>query len=182
VGLDVSKLKSRIKTLETRIGFLRRGLQTPTTLHELQEAQRELGDSDSDTGLYGQLRVFERLTELSSNTEQHADASSYGITSSFDMQHKMLKDEYNANVRSAFDGIERVVLQSVIAKKITLTEELNTVKQQLSDIEMLLTAYNKGTLDPEDARFSKDAALHLSKVYSAASSNAIVKAAEAVFK
>lgn len=148
---DVDKIDKRIKAIEFRIRSLRAGFRSNTTENELQQAMSELGtDGAHPTGLYAEKKRLERMLELSSNTQQQADASSSGIASNFDLQEKSLRDEYESNVRKAFDNVERTVLHVVTGRRDFMEQELISAKDDLASIQLILDAHTKGNISRSD--------------------------------
>jgi hypothetical protein len=90
------------------------------------------------------------LRTMSSNTERQAGAATIGITSNFDLQEKGLRDEYESNVRRAFDNVERTVLHVVTAKQEVLKQELATAQEDLAAIQRILDAHVKGLISQKD--------------------------------
>jgi hypothetical protein len=149
---EIAKVEQRIKALEFRARALSSGFKSGTTKDEYQQVMNELGVNDGPypTGLYAEKSVLERMIALSSGTRLQADAASSGIGSNFDLQEKSLRDEYEANVRRAFDNVERTVLHVVIGKKDSLEQELKSTHNDLAAIQLILDAHSKGRLSRND--------------------------------
>jgi hypothetical protein len=118
---------------------------------ELRNTQYELGyDGGNPTGLYAEEQRLKRMIALSGNTALHAEASSSGIGTNFALQEKMLRDEYEANVRRAFENVERTVLHVVTGRKDDLERELQSSRDELATIQMILDAHAKGQMSQQD--------------------------------
>jgi hypothetical protein len=147
----IEKVSGRIKSLEFRANALRKGFQDSSTAEEIQRAREELGQSgEYPTGLYAEKIRLQMMLEMTRNTEEHADASSSGITSNFDLQEKALRDEYDANVRRAFDNVERAVLHTVTDKKEVLEKEQESAQRDLAAIQLILDAHVSGRIGRND--------------------------------
>jgi hypothetical protein len=148
---ELDKVEKRIKSLEFRIRSLRSGFKSNSADEEIRQAMSELGkDGSFPSGLHAEKLRLERMVALSSNTQQQADASSSGIVSNFALQEKGLRDEYEANVRRAFDNVERTVLRTVTDKRDALEQELKSTLNDLASIQLILDAHAKGNISRND--------------------------------
>ncbi len=148
---DLAKINERIRSLEFREMTLRIGTQNDSTKLERQQTLDELGKKvPIPTGLYAEKARLERMLELSSNTGLLGDASSSGIESNFDLHEKSLRDEYESNVRKAFDNVERTVLHVVTGKREALEQELKSSNDDLAAIQLILDAHSKGNISRND--------------------------------
>jgi hypothetical protein len=93
---------------------------------------------------------MKQMIELSGNTESQAKASSSGIEASFALHEKEIKDEYNANVRRAFDSVERTVLTAVTERQVILERELVSAKDDYMAIQRILDARIQGLISEND--------------------------------
>lgn len=173
---ELAKLEGRINALEFRKMNLEKGPQTDSTKLEKQQTMEELGKkAPVPTGLYAEKERLKRMLELSSNTGLLGDASSSGIGSNFDLHEKSLRDEYEANVRRAFDNVERTVLRTITDKKNTLEEELKSTQDDLGAIQLILDAHAKG-------RISRNDMLSLHSKYTNSVSESLSSAAARILK
>jgi hypothetical protein len=115
------------------------------------------------------------MLELSSNTGLLGDAASSGIGSNFDLHEKSLRDEYEANVRRAFDNVERTVLRTITDKKDELEQELKSTQNDLSAIQLILDAHAKG-------RISRNDMLSLHSQYTNSVTESLSSAAKRILK
>lgn len=156
----LDKVENRIKLLEQRLKFIQKGLQGPSVDEQLRQVRSELGQDrvystgvfmgGSSNGLYAERNRLRQMLELSSNTERQADASSSGITSNFALQEKGLRDEYEANIRRAFDNVERTVLHTVTERRESLEQALKSAQADLASIQLILDAHAKGQISRND--------------------------------
>jgi hypothetical protein len=153
LGIEASldKVNSRIQRLEVRLTSLRKGFKELSSGEEMQQAAEELGrNGEYPTGLYAEKVRLKRMLEMARNTEEQSSAASSGIASSFDLHEKGMRDEYEANVRRAFDNVERTVLQVVTFKKEALEKEQENVQSDLAAIQLILTAHANGQIGQND--------------------------------
>jgi len=143
---------------------------------ELRNTQYELGyDGANPTGLYADTQRLKRMISLSGNTKLHGDAFSSGFDTTFALQEKMLRDEYEANVRRAFENVERTVLHVVTGRKDDLERELQSSRDELATIQMILDAHAKGRMSQQDI-------LSLHAKYTNSISEKLSAAAEKILK
>lgn len=144
---ELDKISKRIEFLTFRLRTLDVSSNSYETKQKLKtEILDELGRSES-SGLYAEKKRLKQMSKLSHNTEQHADASSSGICSNFDLQEKNLRDEYESNVKKCFDDIERVLLMTLYVKKENTEQMLKQSKDTLDSIQNIMTCYSNKSLD-----------------------------------
>lgn len=152
---ELDKVEDRIKLLKQRVNFIRNGIMDKQSKErELRKIESELGQDggtlSSSTGLYSERQRLNKMLALSSNTELQSTASSSGIVSNFALQEKGLKDEYESNIRRAFDNVERTVLKTVIDRRDLLEQQLQSAKDDLASIQLILNAHEKGQISKKD--------------------------------
>jgi hypothetical protein len=152
---ELEKVENRIKLLKQRITFTRNGIVDKASKNrELAKIESELGQDggtlSSSTGLYSERQRLKKMLSMSSNTELQSVASSSGIVSNFALQEKGLKDEYEANIRRAFDNVERSVLKTVIDRRDLLAQQLQAATDDLASIQLILDAHAKGQISKRD--------------------------------
>jgi len=103
------------------------------------------------------------------------DSSSSGIGSNFNLNEKSLRDEYEGNVRRAFDNVERTVLHVVIGKRDDLEQELKSTQDDLAAIQLILDAHTKGHISRNDM-------LSLHSQYTNSVSESLSSAAKRILK
>jgi len=144
---ELEKINKRIEFLKFRLSTLDVSSNNKEAKEQLKrEIQDELGHSES-SGLYAEKKRLEQMSKLSVNTAQHADASSSGICSNFDLQEKNLRDEYESNVKKCFDDIERSLLMTLYVKKENTEQMLKHSKDALDSIQNIISNYSNKSID-----------------------------------
>jgi hypothetical protein len=147
----LDKVEQRILQVRNQINDLTTKARSKKTDDELNALKIQLGnDGAYPTGLYGERNRMKQMIELSGNTESQAKASSSGIEASFSLHEKEIKDEYNANVRRAFDSVERTVLTAVTERQVILERELVSAKDDYMAIQRILDARIQGLISEND--------------------------------